>query len=84
MRPRRVMRLSVADQRASICRPVIGNGIGSVLRHHVDIEIDQPFARNGRADGSHAMCRMTDRARETILVHMVLMVRPTRHGQHRG
>lgn len=61
------MRVIMASESAGICGSRIRNGVGSVRRHYIDVEIHQPFARNGSAGAPHTMRGMARRAGKPVI-----------------
>lgn len=69
------MRGLVTYQRACIGRAVVGDGRGSILSHHVDIEIHQPLASNGWGSCAHPVGGVAYRTGEAVLGHMQTVLR---------
>ncbi len=62
------MWMSVANERAGVRTPVVGNRTGTVGGDHVSVKIDYALPRDGRRLRSHAVPRMAGGAREPILL----------------
>lgn len=69
----RIMRGTMAGQRARVHGTIVGNRCGSILRHHTHVKIHQPLPADIRIDAPYAVRGVTYRTTETS-IDMTLML----------
>ena len=72
----------MARERARVRRVIVRNRRSAIRAHHASIEVHESLPSDSRTQRSIAVCRVANRARETLIGNMQFMLLPANVGQN--